>query len=60
MKRLYVRPQTEVILIQQTQMICGSDAGVSRNTEPDNSDPSIPTRSRSNSWDDEEEEDYDF
>lgn len=60
MKRLYVRPQTEVILIQQTQMICGSDAGITRNTEPDTSDSSIPTRSRSNSWDDEEDDDYDF
>lgn len=60
MKRLYVRPQTEVILIQQTQMICGSDAGITQKTEPDNSDSSIPNRSRSNSWDDEEEEDYDF
>ena len=60
MKRLYVRPQTEVILIQQTQMICGSDAGITRNTDPDNSDSSVPTRSRSNNWDDEEEDDDDF
>ena len=47
-------------MIQQTQMICGSDAGITRNAEPDNSDPSTPTRSRSSNWDDEEEDDYDF